>query len=137
MNSIMKEARRDAKEAAAAQMSYGQGAGTRRKLIQSAVEYKADHIPGYASAFDEAFQKQDITKHIKSAKRSRATKDVGAVTSKNVKALARGDRNGMSAPVVVAVLAVAVAHQTGYDKKIIEYGRRKSQDVRGWLKEKL
>ena len=137
MSSVIKDAAKDAAEYAAAKMSYGEGAGTRRKLIESAVQYKADRIPGYYQAFESALANQDITKHIKNAKRSRKTKDIGAVTSRNVKAIARGDRSSMSTPVLVGVVALAIAHQTGYDKKAWDYSKRKIGEFRIWLKEKL
>lgn len=137
MNNVTKDAAKDAAEFAAASMAYGEGAGTRRKLIQSAVEYKTMRIPGYGNAFSAASNSQDITKHIRSAKRSRTTKDIGAVTSRNVKALARGDKNGMSTPIIVAVVVAGVMHKTGYDKTVLAYTKRKSGDVRSWLKRKL
>lgn len=137
MSSIVKDAAKDAAEYASARMSYGEGAGTRRKLIVSAVEYKASRIPGYQQAFESALAKQDITKHIKNAKRTRKAKDVGAVTSRNIKAVARGDRNGMSTPVIIAIVVGTVAHKTGYDKKAWEYSKRKTVEIRAWLKEKL
>lgn len=137
MSSVKREAAKDAKEAAAAYMSYGEGAGTRRKLIATAVEYKDARIPGYGAAFDQAYAAQDMTKHVKNAKRTRVAKDVGAVAGKNVRALARGDKNGMSAPLVIAIVVAGVAHKTGYDKKALDYTKRKSNDVRAWLKRKL
>lgn len=137
MSNITKDASKDAAEYAAAQMSYGEGAGTRRKLIESAVAYKVERIPGYHQAFEAAMHNQDITKHIKNAKRNRRVKDVGAVTSRNIKAVARGDRNGMSTPVILGIVTGVVLHQTGYDKKIWSYSKRKTNDVRAWLKQRL
>jgi hypothetical protein len=137
VSTITKEAAKDAAEFAAAKMAYGEGAGTRRKLIETAVDYKANHLPGYARAFEGAYAGQDFTKHIKSAKRSRKAADVGALTSKNIKALARGDRSSMSTPLIVGITVGVILHQTGYDKKIWAYGKRKTGDVRAWLKNKL
>lgn len=137
MSSITKDAAKDAAEFAAAQMSYGEGAGTRRKLIESAVEYKARRIPGYHQAFTLAFDNQDTIKHVKNAKRTRKVRDVGALTSRNVKAVARGDRNGMSTPVIIAIVVGTIAHKTGYDKKAWEYSKRKTAEARVWLKERL
>jgi hypothetical protein len=137
MSRISREAAKDAAEFAAAQMSYGEGAGTRRKLIESAVNYKAARIPEYAKAFDHAYFNQDMTKHVKNAKRARKAKDVGAVTSRNIKAVARGDRNSMSTPVIIAVVVATIAHQTGYDKKAWEYTKRKTSEARAWLKSNL
>lgn len=137
MNSLKKDATRDAHEYAAARMSYGEGSGTRRKLIASAVEYKAARIPGYSELFERALEDQDLTKHIKTAKRQRRTKDMTDSASKNIKALARGDKNGMSAPLVVGIVALGVAHQTGLDKKAWIYSKQKVNKARAWLKSKL
>lgn len=137
MSSITKDAAKDAAEYMAAQMSYGEGAGTRRKLIASAVDYKAARIPGYYEAFENSLQNQDITKHIKNAKRTRKVKDVSSAASRNIKAAARGDRNGMSTSVIIVIAVAAVAHKTGYDKKVWNYAKRKTQEGRAWLKQKL
>lgn len=137
MSSITRDAAKDAAEYAAAQMSYGEGAGTRRKLIESAVAYKIERIPGYQQAFGNAMAHQDVTKHIRNAKRSRRAKDVGALASRNIKAVARGDRSGMSTPIIIAIVIGTVAHQTGYDKKAWDYTKRKTVEGRAWLKDKL
>jgi hypothetical protein len=137
MKNISKEAAKDAFEFASAKMSYGEGAGIRRRHIESAVDFKAARIPGYEEAFKRASMSIDMTKAVKSAKRAGTTRDIGALTSKNVKALARGERHNMSTPLIVGIFVVAVAHQTGYDKKVAAYTKRKTGDVRAWLKRKL
>lgn len=137
MKKFMKEARKDAFEYASAKMSYGEGAGTRRKLIESAVSYKAARIPGYADAFDQAIASQNMAKHATMAKRQRQTKDVSAAASRNIKALARGDKNGMSTPLIVGIVAFGIAHQTGYDKKAWDYTKKRTWRARMWLKRKL
>lgn len=137
MGTIKKEASKDAFEYAAARMSYGEGAGTRRKLIGSAVEYKASKFPGYKDAFDLALANQNLDKHVKVAKRNRRIKDISGSANRNIKALARGDRNGMSTPIIVGVVVLGVAHQTGYDKKAWAYGKQKVREARAWLKAKL
>jgi hypothetical protein len=137
MRNIQKDARADAQEFIAATMAYGQGAGIRRRHIDEAVMYKMQNIPGYEDAFSAEKHKVDVAKAVKSAKRTGKTRDVGEVTSKNIRALARGDKNGMSTPLLVAIAVVAVAHQTGYDKKVVDYTKRKSGDVRSWLKRNL
>lgn len=137
MKNVQKEARADAQEFFAATMSYGQGAGIRRRHIDEAVLFKMQRVPGYEDAFAKAKNEVDVTKAIKAAKRTGKTRDVSAIVGKNTRALARGDKNGMSAPLVVALVVATVAHQTGYDKKVIDYTRRKSNDVRAWVKGKL
>lgn len=137
MKNLQKEAMRDAAESAAALMSYGEGAGIRRRHIETAVNFKGARIPGYTEAYTKAMAEVDMTKAIKGAQRSGKARDIGAMTSKNVKALARGDKASMSTPVILAVVGLGIAHQTGYDKKAWAYSKRKSQDVRSWLKRKL
>ena len=137
MSRVTKEASKDAAEWARSQMEYGIGAGTHRNHVLTAVNYKMDKIPGYEAAFKKAYENQDMLKHIKGAKRARRTADISTATSKNVRALARGDRNGLGPFVAAAVITVTVAHATGYDKKVIAYTKRKSGDVRAWLKRNL
>lgn len=137
MRSVTRDAAKDAAEFAAAKMAYGEGAGTRRKLIESAVAYKATRIPGYSQAFELALERQDIPALVKNAKRTRKLKDVGAVTGRNIRAVARGDRNGMSTPVVILLIAGTVAHKTGYDKKFLAWSKQKTAEARIWLKAKL
>lgn len=51
---IDKSARKDAEETVRAQMYYGKGAGTRRKLINNSVEDKRKRSPNYAKAWTQA-----------------------------------------------------------------------------------
>lgn len=67
-------AKKDAKEFARAKMFYGEGAGTRRKLIRNVVNERSKD-PNYKRAFDEALSKQDMAKHVQKAKAERARKD--------------------------------------------------------------
>lgn len=137
MTKVNKEAARDAAEYMAAQMAYGEGAGTRRKLIETAVAYKVERIGGYHEAFERHMHTLDPTKFIKNAKRTHRAKRVSTVTSKNIRALARGDRNGMSTPLIIGLATLAIAHQTGHDKKAWEYTKLKTNQARTWLKKKL
>ena len=134
---VNKEAMKDAVEFVAAQMAYGEGAGNRRKLIESAVQYKVDRIPGYAVAFDRAVYSQDVVKHVQKAKAAARTSQVTSVVGKNTKAALRGDVRSMSTPLAVGLIVFAVAHQTGYDKKAWAYGKRKTQDVRAWIRRNI
>lgn len=78
-------ARKDAKEFARAKMFYGEGAGTRRKLINKSVEAKKARDPAYAKAFEQHVSRQNLDKHATKARRERKTKD----TVKTGKGLAR------------------------------------------------
>jgi len=137
MKNVSKEAAKDAFEYAAAQMAYGEGAGIRRRHIETAVNFKASRIPGYETAFERASTSIDMTKAVKSAKRAGTTRDISGFANKNIKAYARGEKHNMSTIIIVGVTVLGVAHQTGYDKKVIAYTKRKSGDVRAWLKRKL
>lgn len=54
-----KQARKDAQETARSKMYYGEGAGVRRRNINSVVKQRSKD-PTYKKAFDEEYSKQDI-----------------------------------------------------------------------------
>ncbi len=100
-----REARKDATEFAKAKMFYGEGAGTRRKLIKAKVESKSAKDPSYKKAFDHHLGNQDMGKRASQARGERARKDTAATTAKT----ARGVKNlvlGTGAPVTLGALAV-------------------------------
>lgn len=78
-------AKKEAKEFARAKASYGEGAGTRRKLISQTVKQHAKVMPGYQEEFDRALAKQDMAKAVKAAKRDRASKDTKKKAKKIIK----------------------------------------------------
>lgn len=103
-----REARKDANEFARAKMFYGEGAGTRRKLIKATVEAKAKKDPSYQKAFDHHMANQDLGKRAAQARGERKRKD----TTKAVGKTARGVKNlalGIGAPVTITSLAVYTA----------------------------
>lgn len=118
-----KEAKKDADEFARAKMFYGEGAGTRRKLIKAKVEEKSKDA-GYKEAFDYAMTQQDMNKHADAAKRERKAKDV----KNNVQKTGRGIVNILAGSPERAgatlVATYAALHYTGLDKKIIEKGKQ-------------
>lgn len=69
-----KMAERDAKEYARAKMFYGEGAGTRRKLIKTTVEARSKD-PAYKSAFDRHYANQDLGSHAQKARGERSRTD--------------------------------------------------------------
>lgn len=113
---VAKQARKDAAEFAAAQMAYGKGAGTRRKMIKATVDHRADTIPGYLSAFYEAALAQDMTKHVAEAKRAGRAKAVGTVVSKNAKGLVTKDYRMVNGGVLIVAGVAYFSHKYGYDK---------------------
>ena len=70
-----REASKDAKEFARAKLFYGEGAGTRRKLIKATVEAKKAKDPSYAKAFDSHLNTQDLSTHASKARKERSSKD--------------------------------------------------------------
>lgn len=100
-----REAKRDANEFAKAKMFYGEGAGTRRKLIKAKVESKSTKDPSYKKAFDHHLGNQDLGKRASQARGERKRKDVAKSTAKT----ARGVKNLVmqtGAPVTIGALAV-------------------------------
>ena len=100
-----REARKDATEFAKAKMFFGEGAGTRRKLIKAQLESKSAKDPSYKKAFDHHLGNQDLGKRASQARGERKRKDVAKTTAKT----ARGVKNLVlqtGAPVTLGALAV-------------------------------
>lgn len=101
-------AKKDAKEFARAKMFYGEGAGTRRKLIKNTVEAKSKKDPSYKKAFENHLASQDMEKHARKAVKERNRKDTidqTKKTARGVKNLALG--TGASATTAAAVMYYA------------------------------
>lgn len=102
-----RQAQKDAKEFARAKMFYGEGAGTRRKLIREKVESNKKKDPRYAKAFDDAYSSQDLGKHGDKATGERKRKDRTTKTKQSVGQIARrltGEQGN-----VAAITAGAIA----------------------------
>lgn len=105
-----KEARKDAEEHARAKMFYGQGAGTRRKLINASVAAKKAKDPKYAKAFDDHFKNQDLSVHASKARGERKSTDRKENTKKRAGYLARrltGEMGTQAAFTAAALAGVA------------------------------
>lgn len=118
----VRDAKNDAHEFARAKMFYGEGAGTRRKLIKAKVGQRSkDSL--YKSEFDKALASQDMGKHAEKAKRERITKDA----AKTVKTTTKGFMNlTMGNAVRVSSTAAGlytIAKLTGLDKKIADVSK--------------
>ena len=121
-----KLAKKDAKEFARAKMFYGEGAGTRRKLIKNTVKERSKD-PNYKKAFDEALENQDMADHAAKARSERKRKDVkksAGKTARGVYHTIAKDGAKVSAAVGTTVAAMGVLHATGADKKIVDAGKR-------------
>lgn len=124
MSNVQKEARRDAEEYARAEMFYGEGAGTRRKLIAATVESKMYRNPIYARAFEKELARQDMAEHAAKARKERRRRDATELVTKNTKAIASGNYQNAQGGVIVLVAAGYALHKTGLDKRLFEKSRR-------------
>lgn len=103
-------ARKDAKEFARAKMFYGEGAGTRRKLIKAQVNSKSKRDPSYKKAFDYHLNNQDMGRHADKARSERKRKN----TTASVKRTARGFKNQfyrLGAPTTFSSIALYAAYK--------------------------
>ncbi len=82
---VRRKAKKDAKEYTKAKSFYGEGAGTRRKLIKQKVEYNSKNIPGYKEAFDHYVKNTDMSKRANQAVRERKVKDAKNSAGKAVR----------------------------------------------------
>ncbi len=124
-------ARKDAKEYARAKMFYGEGAGTRRKLIKNTVEERSKN-PDYKRAFDEALSKQDMAKHVQKAKTERKVKDAknaAVKTGRGVVNMVMGHPERLSAGMAAVASVLGIAHKTGADKVVIGAARKAYRSV--------
>ena len=105
-------AKKDAKEFARAKMFYGEGAGTRRKLIKATVESRSKKDPSYKKAFDVHLKGQDMGAQASKARSERKRKDVAKKTKQRTGFLARkftGEMGTQAAFTAVALGGVAFA----------------------------
>lgn len=101
-----RDAAKDAKEFARAKQYFGDGAGTRRKLIKNTVEAKSKRDPKYAKAFQKHLDAQDASKHVDKAKKERSRTDRRTRNKQRVGALARsitGSQGTQAAFVAIAL----------------------------------
>jgi hypothetical protein len=100
-------AKKDAKEFATAKMFYGEGAGTRRKLIKATVEQRSKNDPSYKKAFDHHLGNQDMAARASAATKQRGRKDTATKTKQRAGYLARTftGQMGTQAAFMAAALA--------------------------------
>lgn len=129
-----KDAAKDAHEFARAKAFYGEGAGTRRKLIKGTVEGKSKRSPEYKKAFDHHLARQDSSKHVDKARSERKRKNVKNSTVKTARGIGHIVRgNSQYASLVAAGLfgAGTLAYKAGVHKVVIKAGKKAYRDVTG------
>lgn len=131
--STNRDAKKDANEFARAKMFYGEGAGTRRKLIKATVESKAKKDPDYKKAFDHHINNQDLGQRASQARSERRRKDVVSKTGKTARGAYRSLTGGFGS-VSMASAAVAgaylVAKNRGYDQVLINAAKTTYSSIR-------
>lgn len=115
MNKIEKMAQQDAHEWGVAQMFFGEGAGTRRKLVGAKIDQRVLDLPGYEDALNKAYEQLDQLEMAEKAIALRKSLDRSAKLGKNFRAVKSGQLNNMSTGVFVVVGTIIVLHKTGYD----------------------
>lgn len=125
--STNRAAKKDANESAKAKMFYGEGAGTRRKLIKAKVESRSKD-PDYKRAYDHHLENQDMSKRASQARGTRRRKDVAKGTAKT----ARGVKNlamQTGAPVTLTAVAAYGAWKIPGVRNTIKRGARVSYNA--------
>ena len=129
MRHYNRQAKKDAKEYARAKMFYGEGAGTRRKLIKAQVQERSKN-EYYKKQFDSYLESQNMEKHAKAATSERHRKDAVNTTKKT----ARGIKNlalGTGASVTVGAAAIYGGYRfVKNNPQIVSAMKKKVKDVK-------
>lgn len=115
-----REASKDAKEFTRAKMYYGEGAGTRRKLIKAKVNQKSKDS-AYKEAFDKAVESTDMAKRASQARGQRKRTDISNSTKKTARGVGhilRGNEQYASLFAVGLMTAGTIAYKNGGDKYV-------------------
>lgn len=137
---VRRQAKKDAKEYTKAKSFYGEGAGTRRKLIKQKVEYNSKHIPDYKKAFDYYVKNTNMRKRADQAVRERKVKNAKNKTAKTV----RGVGNILAGRIRYAPATLAAAYGTmkigqsmgiipptdELKRQAVKYGRKAAYNAR-------
>lgn len=118
--SVKSMAAKDAAAWAYAEMFFGEGAGTRRKLLEATIATRVERITGYHEAFSKAYEQQDFAKLAIKAARERQRLDSSNYLAKNIRALVRGDVRHVSPALLAVVAGGYFAHKQGYDKVVLQ-----------------
>jgi hypothetical protein len=131
---VQRQAAKDAEEYARAHMSYGEGAGNRRKLIYGTVDYKMATIPGYREAFQSAAARQNMAKYAKEAERSNRRRTINTAVARNTRAIVSGRYENVNSVLLIGGAAVYFAHRYEIDKVIIEKTKKKYRNLKNRLR---
>ena len=124
-------AAKDAKEYARAKMYYGEGAGTRRKLIRETVNQRSKD-PVYKAEFERQLAAQDMASHASKARKERARRDATQGAAKFGRGIVNAATGNIGRASAAAATAYTIAHVTGLDQKAVEWGKSAIKDVALW-----
>jgi hypothetical protein len=131
--STNRTAKKDAKEFARAKQFFGEGAGTRRKLIKATVEGKSKNDPAYKKAFDHHLGQQDMSIHASKAVAERKRKNIKKSAGKGIRGtrhILNGNSQYASAATAIVVGGALYAHKSGIDKTILNEGKKAYSKVK-------
>ena len=127
-----RQAKKDAEEFTKAKMYYGEGAGTRRKLIKNTVEARAKKDPSYKKAFDAHVENTDYAKRAQQARSQRKstdTKKAVAKTGKQVSHALRGNSQYAGFGAMAIAAAGTYAWQNGGSDFIRQNGSQAVSNI--------
>lgn len=127
---LEKMAAKDAAEFGFAQMFFGEGAGTRRKLIEAVINERVNTIPGYEEALNAAYSQVSQVEMAEKALAHRKNLDRMNKAGKNLRAFRSGNFHNLTNGVAVVVGVAYLAHATGLDKEIKAEGEKLYRKVR-------
>jgi hypothetical protein len=125
-------AEKDASKWAYAEMFFGEGAGTRRKLLQAEINHKIKSVPGYEQALKAAYDRQDMAKHAIKAAKERQRLDRTQFMSRNLRGLILGNKRSLSTSIGLVVTTWSLLHQTGLDKEIGKWLKPRIERLKDW-----
>ena len=137
-NKVQRMAGKDAQEFARAKMFFGEGAGTRRKLIREKVSSRRNTVKGYGEAFDSALAKEDLGRHGDKAVSERKRKDVVKTNKQRAGAIARkatGEWGTQAAFVSLAASGLAFS-QSPKGQRIMKDASSKARSMKNSSKQK-
>ena len=109
-NRSQKQGAKDAKEFVDAKMFYGDGAGTRRKLIKARVESNKKRMGSdYTKAFEDGVAGRDVGKSRDKAVRKRKTTDFKVKNKQRIGAVARSKTGQMGTQAAFTTIALGGA----------------------------
>ena len=113
---VKKLAANDAERWAYAEMFFGEGAGTRRKLLSAEIASKVEKINDYHEHFEKALGNVDMGKMALAAARERKRLDHVGFIKKNTRAIVRGDLRHVSPLLLAVAVGGYYAHVNELDK---------------------